>query len=85
MHPTFAKLLGGLHPKFEALISLPACRYGSLPKGMPAQGVYLFTENGSHLYVGNTIRARYDRHCNPGARHRMAAFAFSSVARPLAK
>lgn len=24
----------------------------------------------------NTIRARYGRHCNPGATHRMAAFAF---------
>lgn len=56
----------------------PALRYGNLPKAIPKQGVYLFTENGNHLYVGrsNAIRARYGRHCNPGATHRMAAFAF---------
>ena len=56
----------------------PACHYGKLPKDLPKQGVYLFTENGNHLYVGrsNKIRARYGRHCNPGATHRMAAFAF---------
>ena len=78
MHPTFATLLEGLHPKFEALMSMPPCRYGNLPKAMPTQGVYLFTENGHHLYVGrsNKIRSRYGRHCNPGATHRMAAFAF---------
>jgi len=78
MQSTFAKLLEGLHPKFEALMQMPPCQYGNLPKGMPKQGVYLFTENGHHLYVGrsNTIRARYGRHCNPGATHRMAAFAF---------
>ena len=78
MHPTFAKLLGGLHPKLEELMRMTPCRYGNLPKAMPKQGVYLFTENGHHLYVGrsNTIRARYARHCNPGATHRMAAFAF---------
>src|SRR5713226_6156056 len=78
MHPTFLKLLNGLHPKFEALMRMSPCRCGNLPKAMPKQGVYLFTENGNHLYIGrsNTIRARYGRHCNPGATHRMAAFAF---------
>lgn len=45
---------------------------------MPKQGVYLFTGNGDHLYVGRSskMRSRYGRHCNPGATHRMAAFAF---------
>ena len=78
MHPTFAKLLEGLHAKFEALMRTPPYRCGDLPKNMPKQGVYLFTENGNHLYVGrsNKMRLRYGRHCNPGATHRMAAFAF---------
>jgi len=78
MDSTFAKLIESLHPKFEALMRMPPCQYGNLPKGMPKRGVYLFSENGHHLYVGrsNTIRARYGRHCNPGATHRMAAFAF---------
>jgi hypothetical protein len=54
------------------------CRAGALPRGMPMQGVYLFSEGDDHLYVGrsNKIRARWGRHCNPGATHRMAAFAF---------
>jgi hypothetical protein len=45
---------------------------------MPSSGVYLFTEAGRHLYVGrsNSLRARYGRHCRPGATHRQAAFAF---------
>ena len=78
MHPTFAKLLEGLHPKFEELLRNAPCRYGNLPKTMPKQGVYLFSEGGNYLYVGrsNKIRLRYGRHCNPGATHRMAAFAF---------
>jgi len=78
MHPTFAKLLEGLHPKYERLIAMSPCRHGNFPKTMPKQGVYLFTEGLDHLYVGrsNTIRSRFGRHCNPGATHRMAAFAF---------
>jgi hypothetical protein len=56
----------------------PPCAYGKLPKTMPKQGVYLFSEKGTFLYVGrsNKIRLRYGRHCNPGATHRMAASAF---------
>ena len=78
MHPTFAKLIESLHPKYEQLITSPPCRDGALPRTMPKQGVYLFSEGGHHLYVGrsNNIRGRYGRHCNPGATHRMAAFAF---------
>ena len=57
---------------------MPPCSWGQLPKSLPMQGVYLFSEGASHLYVGrsNGIRARFGRHCNPGATHRMAAFAF---------
>jgi hypothetical protein len=78
MLPTFAKLLEALHPKYEQLMAMSPCKAGDLPKNMPKQGVYLFSEGADHLYVGrsNTIRARYGRHCNPGATHRMAAFAF---------
>lgn len=78
MHLTFAELIQGLHPKFEALMAMPPCRAGELPKIMPLKGVYLFSEGDAHLYVGRSkkIRSRYGRHCNPGATHRMAAFAF---------
>jgi hypothetical protein len=63
MHPTFAKLLEGLHPKFEELLRNAPGRYGNLPKTMPKQGVYLFSEGGNYLYVGrsNKIRLRYGR------------------------
>ena len=42
------------------------------------RGVYLFSENGRHLYVGRTndVKARYSGHCRPGAHHGIAAFAF---------
>ncbi|WP_263351334.1 hypothetical protein [Acidicapsa acidisoli] len=78
MHSTFAQLVQGLHPKCEQLIGMTPCRHGYLPKDIPRQGVYLFSEGAEHLYVGrsNNIRNRYGRHCNPGATHRMAAFAF---------
>ncbi|MGP0095011.1 MAG: hypothetical protein ACLPKB_34430 [Xanthobacteraceae bacterium] len=57
---------------------MPPLAYGTLPRNMPKSGVYLFTEGGRHLYVGrsNLLRARYSRHCLPGATHRQAAFAF---------
>ncbi len=78
MDPAFSRLLESLHPQFERLIAMPPFRGGMLPKNMPKQGVYLFSEGGVHLYVGrsNKMRARYGRHCNPGATHRMASFAF---------
>ena len=78
MHPTFARLLEGLHLKYEQLVAMPPCTAGNFPKSVPKQGVYLFSEGGHHLYVGrsNNVRGRYGRHCNPGATHRMAAFAF---------
>lgn len=78
MHPTFAQLAQNLHPKFEQLIGMTPCRAGAFPKAVPKQGVYLFSEGEAHLYVGrsNKIRSRWGRHCNPGATHRMAAFAF---------
>jgi hypothetical protein len=78
MDSTFGTLLDGLHPKYELLMAMPPYRGGLLPRNMPKQGVYLFSEGGLHLYVGrsNKMRLRYGRHCNPGATHRMAAFAF---------
>jgi hypothetical protein len=78
MHPDFAKLIERLHPKFEQLIGMQPCKHRNLPKGIPQQGVYLFSEGEDFLFVGrsNKIRSRYGLPCNPGATHRMAAFAF---------
>ena len=78
MDPKFAALVETLAPKLERLVAMPPLAYGALPRDMPASGVYLFSENGKHLYVGrsNVLRKRHGRHCRPGATHRQAAFAF---------
>jgi hypothetical protein len=64
----------------EQLLAMKPLPYGALPRSMPTSGVYLFTENGKHLYVGrsNALRGRHGRHCRPGATHRQAAFAFGA-------
>ena len=48
------------------------------PLDMPMRGVYLFSENGAHLYVGrsNSIRKRYKQHTNLGSTHNQASFAY---------
>jgi hypothetical protein len=47
---------------------------------VPSQGIYLFSEQGRHLYVGRTqrqsIRTRMRQHCIPSARQNEAVFAF---------
>ncbi|MCF6199159.1 MAG: GIY-YIG nuclease family protein [Hyphomicrobiaceae bacterium] len=75
MDKKFASLVERLHPKFEILINMAPVTKDQLPKGI--SGIYLFSEQ-EPLYVGrsNDIKGRYGRHCNPGATHRMAAFAF---------
>jgi predicted GIY-YIG superfamily endonuclease len=55
MHPTFASACASLHSKFEQLIcKAPATieNVSDTPKG----GVYLFSEDDKHLYVGRTKR-----------------------------
>src|SRR5262249_59286640 len=57
---------------------MPALSNGALPRTMPRSGIYLFTENGRHLYVGrsNELRGRYRNHCGATERERGAPFAF---------
>jgi hypothetical protein len=54
-------------------------RRGARPGDLIAErGVYLFTENGRHLYVGrsNRLFERYKNHWGPNKTEREAAFAF---------
>lgn len=78
MHQRFAVIIEGLHPLFEALTNARPYSNGDLPKPMPDQGVYLFSENGLHLYAGrsNRLRRRYGQHSNPGSQYNQAVFAF---------
>ena len=71
MDQKFAKLVEALAPKLEHLRAMQPLRYGTLPTKMPKSGIYLFTENRKHLYVGrsNRLRARYFLHCRPGSQH----------------
>lgn len=77
MNAQFAEMAASLQPSFEALMGMEATGWRP-PINMPAQGIYLFSENGCHLYVGrsNRLRKRYFLHCRNGSRHNQANFAF---------
>lgn len=78
MDEKFVAHVEALRPNLVRLQAMIPYTYATLPPGMPKHGVYVMSENGMPLYVGrsNNIRRRVSRHCNPGATHRMAAFAF---------
>jgi hypothetical protein len=78
MDVAFLAHVEALRPKLEQLLAMAPVKPTSLPKRMPAAGVYLLSEAERPLYVerSNSIRRRIGRHCRPGATHRMAAFAF---------
>ena len=78
MNQHFAQVVEILDISFRRLLAMEPVTPVSLPKGMPKEGIYLFSEGRNHLYVGRSrdIRGRIARHSRPGATHRMAAFAF---------
>lgn len=79
MNSNFAALIERLQPRFEQLMAMDPVRDCQFNGPVPEQGVYLFSEPGNcHLYVGRSrkIRRRYGGHCNPGANHNTAVFAF---------
>ncbi|WP_297341007.1 hypothetical protein [Pseudophaeobacter sp.] len=78
MDAKFATTIESLHPSFERLLEMPPCSAGQLPRGMPASGVYLFSDGEQHLYVGRSrnMRRRYGLHTRPSADHNQASFAF---------
>ena len=78
MNARFAKVVESLDPSFSRLLAMEPVTPVSLPKEMPKEGVYLFSEGRGHLYVGRSrdMRGRIARHSRPSATHRMAAFAF---------
>lgn len=67
-----------LHPSFERLMAMPPVKVRTLPKEMPARGIYLFSEGDKHLYVGRTnrLQKRLANHCGKGSTHNSATFAF---------
>ena len=78
MDSRFASVVESLHDSFERLVAMSPVSYGRLPPGMPAKGVYLFSEQHRHLYAGrsNRLRKRAGEHCRPSSQHNQAVFAF---------
>jgi predicted GIY-YIG superfamily endonuclease len=74
----FANLLESLEPRFQRLIQMAPVKAEQLPRSMPGQGIYLFSQGNVHLYVGRSdnIRRRIGLHCRPSSQHNQATFAF---------
>jgi hypothetical protein len=56
MDPKFEKFLIGIHSKFEQLLAMTPVTMESPIFNSPEGGIYLFSENGTHLYVGRSKR-----------------------------
>ena len=78
MNEHFREIIESLEPKFQELINMEPVKYGALSRDMPKRGIYLFSENNKHLYVGRTnkLRQRLQNHCTPSGDHFTATFAF---------
>jgi hypothetical protein len=58
VNEAFARIVNDLERKCDELLQMSPITVASLPKQMPTSGVYLFSEDDSHLYVGRTRRLR---------------------------
>ncbi len=78
MHESFASYVDTLHPLFEKLVGMTPVKIEDLRKPLPDKCVYLFSEKGTHLYVGRTnhFRQRMRQHSIDAAQHNQAVFAF---------
>ena len=78
MDAAFQEYIEKLHPSFERLVSMSPVTIRSLPRGLPRQCIYLFSEGEHHLYAGrsNNFRKRLSQHSIDSAQHNQAVFAF---------
>lgn len=78
MHSRFLAVIDTLDDRLNDLLSCEPRTFGLIPIRMPTTGVYLFSENDRHLYVGrsNRLRERYFLHCRLGSRQNQASFAY---------
>lgn len=67
----------------DSLVACPPYRAGDKPPITHGRGVYLFTEAGTHLYVGQTrdFHRRWNDHTRPSSRENSAPFAFNIAKR----
>ncbi len=78
MHEAFRLYVESLHDSYERLVSMEPCCITKLRLPLPDCCIYLFSENGKHLYVGRTrhLRNRLRQHSIPASQHNQAVFAF---------
>ncbi len=71
----------------ERPLDMKPVGYNSLPRNVPAHGIYLFSDGTDHLYVGrsNNMQQRFSQHCRPGSQHNQAVFAFKIARRQTGK
>jgi predicted GIY-YIG superfamily endonuclease len=58
MHEKFQPYVEELESKLQQLLSMKPKTPLTLPRRMPQMGVYLFSEEDKHLYVGRTRRLK---------------------------
>jgi hypothetical protein len=56
MNEEFRNLVDTLHGKCEALLAMHPVAARDIPRDTPVGGVYLFSEDSTHLYAGRTKR-----------------------------
>ena len=76
MNERFREHVEALDPILQRLVSSAPVRFDGLPKSMPDSGVYLFSEDGVHLYVGRSKRLRNRLRYHATDRWLSASFAF---------
>jgi hypothetical protein len=76
MTDLFDDIVASVKKKCDELLASPKHKIGTLPTKIPNAGVYVFSEAGSHLYVGrtNSLRKRLQYHTRNN--HNQATFAF---------
>lgn len=57
MNQRFKELVDALDAKCQQLLSMQPVSASEVSRSAPVGGVYLFSENGRHLYAGRTKRA----------------------------
>ena len=74
----FTQRINKLEASFRLLLNSSPSFPDDIPKTTPKAGIYLFTDNNRHLYVGrsNDIPRRLRRHCSGGKTWKGASFAF---------
>lgn len=78
MDVRFLEHINQIHQSYERLMSCSPSSEAPPPKNIPKEGVYLFSENGTHLYIGRSrnIRSRYGLHTRPSSAVNQASFAY---------